>query len=285
MPDIPLPPITLSAAAAFAVSALSALLIRLIGGPGRGGQLAGAAIGLGVLAFLLLELGLPEISPRHLVHRLPYTVGVALLVGLLLDAAGVARGARALVVAGAAAVAVWWLLGAPFGGVAPLDFLIDAAPLLAAWLIVMWRLGRPAADERFPAVALMMAALGLAGLGWLDGGPFDRVAALAVALAAAGFLVWGWPGPRFAFGNAAVLAGGGSLLSLATVQWLSRGDTGFALALLALGLVFFADGMAARLGRPRGMLGQIAAPLQLAGLCVFPIALAVVVGYLAARAG
>lgn len=285
MPDIPLPPLTLSVIAAFAVSAVSCLLIRLIGGPGRGGQLAGAGIGMGALCFLLLELGLPEISPRHLLHRLPYLVGAALVIGLVLDAAAIARGARALAAVPVSLAAVWWLLGAPLGGVAPLDLLRAAAPLLAAWLVVLWRLGRPVADDRWPAVTLAMAALGLAGLGWLGGGPFDRLAALAIALSAAGFLVWGWPGPRFAFGNAATLAGGGALLALATVQWLSRGGPGFALALLALGLVFFADGVAARLHRPGGALGQILGPLQVAGLAVFPIALALVLGYLAARAG
>ena len=130
----------------------------------------------------------------------------------------------------------------------------------------------------------MMAAFGLSGLAWLGGELFYQFAAFAVALAAAGFLVWGWPGPRFAFGNAAVLAGGGTLLALATVQWLETRDIGFGLALLALGLVFFADGAGPGLGRPRGMVGQIAAPVQLALVCVFPVALALMVGFVAARA-
>lgn len=274
----------LTIAAAFIASAAAALAIRMVGGPGRGGQLAGAGIGIGVLVFLLMQLGLPELSPRHLVHRLPYTVAAGVLIGLAVDAANPGRGTRMLVTLAAILAAVWWLLGAPLGGVAPLDFLIDAAPLLAAWAVVLLRLGRPVEDARWPAVTLAMAALGVAGLAWLNGGPFYLFGGLAVAAASLGFLMWNWPGPRFAFGTAAVLGGGGALMALVTVQWLSRMPALFGLALAALALVFFADGVAARMRIGRGMLREIVSPLQVAALAAFPVALALVVGYLAARA-
>ncbi|MEX2644169.1 MAG: hypothetical protein WD270_11990, partial [Acetobacterales bacterium] len=269
-------------AAAFAAAALATLAIRLIGGSGRGAQLAGAGIGIGVLTFLSIWFqGLPEVSARHLHHLVPYAVAAGLLIGLAVDAAAPGRGVRAAVTLLCSAVAVWWLLGAPFAGVARLAFLYDAAPLFAAWAVVLLRLGRPVEDARSPAVMLAMAALGVAGLAWLNGGDFYLLAALAVAASALGFLVWNWPGPRFAFGSAALLGGGGALMALVTAQWLSRMPAALGLALLALGLVFFADGVAARMRLGSGLVRQILSPLQLALLAAFPVALALVVGYLA----
>lgn len=289
MPELPIPPFLQVPLAAFVVAVIAALLIRLIGGPGRGADLAGAALGVAVLATWMIQVGLPVISPRQVFERIPVVALGGLVIGFAMDSARVEGWIRLVSMAGSGVLAAWWMVGAP-GVSIPFwqqGVLLKGAALAFAWLVVLLRLGRAGGDdERTPLVMLLVAAAGLAGIAHAAGGraaPAYAGPALIVAGAALGLLVLNWPSPRFPFGAAPLLAGGGALMAAASALWLAAGGRGVGLALLLLGLVFFAEGAAARLAVGQGLMRRAAWPLVLGVSAALPAALAALVAFLAGR--
>lgn len=284
MPELPVPPLLQAPLTSFLVAAIAAGLIRLIGGPGRGNALAGAAIGIGVLTAWAIHVGAPVISPRHLSGRIPVVVLAGVVAGVILDVGRLGPTLKVPITMVACVGAAWWMVGAPGLSTWQHGLHFKAMILAAAWLVVLLRLGRGFADQRTPLVMLLVGALGLAGVAELIGNAFFAMPALLLAASALAQLAWSWPGARFAFGAAAALGGGGALMATATALWLGTRGTGIGLALLLLGLVFFADGMAERIQAGRGMLRRAAWPLFLGLLCAVPAALAGLIAYLADHA-
>lgn len=263
----------------FLVALLGGALLRLLG-RGRGEALGQAMLPAGVVAgWIWLMDGFASPLPGwRALPLLPWLVLLGLLAGLLLDLLGGGRRARTAALAVLAVVASWLLAGRPW----PPDWLGLAvmATALAGALVALMRLETRAPMPQTAPVMLTAAALGLYGLAWLAGGGIWQALAAALTAGAAGHLLCGWLlGVRF--GAAAVLGGGGALVALAQASVLS-GPLPTAPVLLLL-LIFFADGTAARLSAGSGLLRRILAPVMLAVVCLLPLALALIAGYVAAN--
>ncbi len=172
---------------AFALSLLLSGLLALAGRPRAAGL--GAAVGLAAALFLVF--GVRMVTPRMLPERLPWLVLAAGLGGLMGDLVGARAWAAALFSAVTALGGAWFMLGAP--RVVPDLWRVaaEAAPVLVAFAVPLWRLVPSRAGGVAAASALAAAGL-LAGGLWAGGSAvvFPGLAASAAA-AAAGLLLAG----------------------------------------------------------------------------------------------
>jgi hypothetical protein len=218
-----------------------------------------------LVAYAVL-LGMPSWPPSLAREKIAFiAVGGALLGFLLLLLPRFADALQGLILAWPIALVLWlaWPLSPDLATVLP-------AALLALFGAAM--IGPLAgARQRNPRRVLMLlsALLGLAGIAFFA--PALPLAQLALALAAslAGVLL-ATRSP--ALPNAALIGPSGSALALAGTLVLS--GSGSRIALLLLGLVFAAEGLARRLvSRRRFRLER----LLFAALCLLPLGLALVV--------
>ncbi len=263
----------------FLLAAAGGAVARLLGG-GRGEVLAQALLPAAFLAGAAVVWGgwpspLPGWRPFSLV---PWLVLAALLAGLALALLGGRRGARLAALVVLAVASSWLVAGRPL----PPDWggLALAAAALAAALVALARLDALAPMAPAAPVMLAAAALGLLGLAWLDGAHTTAALAAALTAAAAGHLLVAWL-LGVAFGAPAALGGGVALVALAQAAVLAGPLP--AVPVLLLLLVFFADGTAARLTVGSGLLRRLLAPAVLAAVCLIPLALALVAGWVAAN--
>lgn len=258
----------------FLVAVAAAGLTRLIGGPGRGGAMAGLAVPAGFLAGWILLRGVPALSPQGAFQQAPHVALAGLALGLLVVAGGVRRSVLLAVAVVFAVVAIWSAMGQPAGWTWRIG--LTTALLAAAWTLVLVRLEARPASEPTAAVMLTVLAIGVGLVALTTGNEDTGRVALAVAAASAGFLAWnwfaGWP-----FLAPAVLGGGGVVLALATGPALNGGAASWALPVLLL--VVFADGTAQRLPSGSGLARKLVQPLLLALVCLLPVALALTVAY------
>lgn len=264
------------------VAFLAAGVLRLALGAGRGPQAASAAAGVGFLVAYLLTLGLPPWPPSGALQKLAYVAAAGLAIGLLLDLlrAGVIWARLLGVLALVAALA--WVFESQVRQADP-RALLQPALLAAGGALALWRVAGQRAQGVAPAVAVIVAALGLAGVALVSASL--SIAQLAGALAAAvgGFALWSWPVARFPFaagGNFAALI---PLLALAAVTTLLTKAPVWALAPLLL--VFFADLVSSRLPAGSGRWREALQPVYLAVIAAIPAALAVGLAVYAAGGG
>lgn len=138
-------------------------------------RVATAAAGLGLVAGLVVLLGVVGASPRQLQERLPALAALGLLAGLIADGGRVRRFGGSLL---GLAAGAWWMAGAPLHP----DTLLRAAPVglgLLGGMALAWR-GGAAAPPMAVAWAALAVGLALAG----PRGPF-----LACALAGLGAML------------------------------------------------------------------------------------------------
>ncbi len=263
---------------AFLLSCAVAGVARLAGGPGRGAVLAGSGISIGFLGAWLALYGMPAGLPRSLFEQLPFIALAGCILGLLIDAFSLRKGARTAALVVCAILAAWTALRWPLSWSWPLA--LKGGLLLAAWVCLLLRLDSRPYNEPVAPVMLLMAALALAAMAWMVGqAGWMRLGGLAAA-ATAGVLVWAWA-IGLSFSAAALLGGGGLVMGIAQALGLAQIISPFALAVLLL--IFFADGTAQRLVLGSGLLRRLFQPLGLALVCLFPIALALAVAYVAAE--
>jgi hypothetical protein len=267
-----------------AVAFLSAGLIRLAGGAGRGATFADAGIGLGILAvFLALYRAIP-----FLFHVSNHAVGEAALAGLGLGAVLTLGHAGSLLRRTAAvvmALAILYRLGglAMMHG-ARVDSLVVALAALGGMLALL-RLEAAGGRGANPLVLLLVASVGLAGVAYVGASVSLAQLAGGIAAAAGGFLLWNWPVPRWRFGAMGVLAGGGAFVAVAASLALLLTEPPY-LSLALLLLVFLAEPVAARLpfGRPGGgLIARAAAPIALGLVAAVPTLAAIGLAVLESR--
>ena len=268
------------------VAFLSAGVIRLAGGAGRGATFADAGIGLGILAvFLALYRAIPFLS-----HVSDHAVGEAALAGLGLGAMLTLGHAGSLLRRAAAvvmALAILYRLGglAMMQG-ARLDALVVVLAAVGGVLALL-RLEAAGGRGANPLVLLLVASVGLAGVAYVGASVSLAQLAGGIAAAAAGFLLWNWPVARWRFGAMGVLAGGGAFVAAAAGLALRlTGPPYLSLSLALLLLVFLAEPVAARLafGRPGGgLVARAAAPVALGLVAAVPALAAIGLAVLGSR--
>lgn len=222
-----------SPALAFAVAVAAAGLAR------AAPALTGLALALGLLAGLFDAVGVMLVTPRMLPERLPWLVAAATVAGLVLAPVGLGRWGRRAAIAGLAAAAAWWLLGAPreaadLARVAPVAAVLAAGFAMA---LARWRRGGGLAAARRGGLAALVLAAGL----WLAAAPALFVGLAACAAAAAAGTLAAARAASAAIGDAGELALAAAIAGTAAVAALAWPEPGviaaaaLSLALLALG--------------------------------------------------
>lgn len=258
----------------FLVAVAIAGLVRLVGGPGRGAVLAGIAIPGGFVAGWLLLRGAPTLPPVGALAQVPYVALAGILLGVTAVTAGLRRGGLLSLTVLFASLATWAAFGFRFAWSWPLA--LQAAGLLAAWLIVLPRLESRSVKEPLAAIMTIMLACGIGAVALTSGeGGWARLA-FALAAASAGFAAWNWAA-GFPFLMPALLGGAGAAVALAGSAALSGALPWPALVVLLL--IPFADGTAAQLPSGSGLIRRLLQPIMLALTCLLPLALAVLVAY------
>jgi hypothetical protein len=219
-----------------AVTLVAALLIRLLGGPGRGGALAGAGIAIGFLAAYVAINGAPSLAPRGFAQKLLYIVAGGLAVGLLVD---LWRAPRWIAWA---ALLVWptlalaWLAENRLAQPTRETWLL-LGPIWLAMMAVMLRLERAARRDIDAGIFMLVLGLSLGAIALLGRSAALAQFSLALSAAIGGFVLLNWPKSRFGFGVAALIGAGGSLAVIGANQALFAETSRWALGTLLLVLV------------------------------------------------
>jgi len=257
-------------------------VLRFAFSPARGAQVACAGVGFGFLVGYLATLGLPAWPLAGALQKLALIAAAGLVVGLVLDVmrAGVAS-VRVLGVLGLIG-ALAWVFETQVRQAEP-SGLIEPALIAAGGALVLWRLAGRRDEGVPPAVTVIVAALGLAGVALVSASL--SIAQLAGALAAAigGFALWSWPVARFSFAAGGTFAALIPLLALAAITTLLTKAPVWVLAPLIL--VFFADLVSNRLPAGSGRWREALQPVYLAVIAALPAGLAVGLAVLAAGGG
>lgn len=261
------------------VSAVGAGLIRLFGGPGMGTLLAPVAIVAGFLVGYGLILGVPSYPPPSSTQKLPYLVGASAVLAVVVALV------RPRLIAAAVALAVLgvggllWLSGRRLDAGDAVAVGLTLVPLWLGWLVVLVRLSSRRAQGQTPAVMLLAAALGLAGIGIFGASASVGQMSLSLAAAIGGYLLWNWPRMRFAFTETGLVAAGGTLMLLASYLVLAWPRAYVFMAVMVLVLVFFADGPARR-WMPRGEGARaLLGPVILGLTAMLPALIAIAIAY------
>lgn len=230
----------------FVAAAFAAGILRALGGTARGAAIAGAAVGIGLLAGHIALLGEPQMIPRGGVQKIFYIAAIATFAGLVVDLAFFGRSVRQLLAIAGAVVAALWIAQ---NGLRSADTLFLVTLILgilvgAGVLLRLEQANRGALDG---IAVLAVASLGLGVVVLL--GNSAAVASLAFALAAgcAGFAVWNWPVSRWPAGASVLFAGGISWVALAIYALLFVPNAS-PIALAATAGAFLADPIVRKLG-------------------------------------
>lgn len=257
-------------------------VLRAALGRERGGRLAAAGAGLGLIAAYLLIVGPPPLPPVSSLQKLFYVVAGGLLLGAVLDLLRDPWLLRWPLLLGVLFGVVYWL-GLPRLEAGPsTETTVVLAALFAASLVALARLDSLREKMGIGApVLLLVASVGLAAVAFL--GHTTSIAQLALALGAAlaGSLLWNWPKPRFAIGASVLFGLAVPLFALADVLVLFARPSLAAVAILVL--VFFADLAARQVEFKRGPLASAVAPLWLGAVALVPVGAAIGVAWLAGQ--
>lgn len=215
MEELPSQALLMGVALPLAAAMVLTGAIRFALGRTVGANLAAAAIGGTFLITYAALNGWPEFPPRSGSQILPYVVLFGLVLGTVIDLLRLPMLTRGLVYVWPAVI-VGWI------GWRQLNTL-DVVPLLtlaALWLggvIAMLGLDRPPGPATAAPVMLLAASVGAAVIAFVGAAASQAQFLGVLAAAIGGFLLWNWPVARFAFGSAAVMAGGGAFIAIAGV--------------------------------------------------------------------
>lgn len=229
----------------FIAAAFAAGILRLLGGSARGVAIAGAAVGIGLLAGHVAQFGEPQMIPRASSQKIFHITAVATFVGMVVDLAFFGRSVRQFLAVAGAVVAALWIAENRLGS-ADAVFVVTLILGIFVGAGVLLRLEQANRAGLDGIAVLAMAALGLGVVALLANSA--SVASLAFALAAgcAGFAVWNWPVSRWPAGASVLFAGGIAWVALAIVALLFTHASPIALA--ATAGAFLADPIVRRLG-------------------------------------
>jgi len=249
-------PVGQTAIVPFAVGFLLALVLRIAGGR------ALTALGIGAAFFVtywIIHDGIPAFPPPATSQKMFYVAAASLALGLALDLAGAARSGGhlfAFVVPIAALVWMRWpqLVAGPGGAL-----IATLALLFLASVVVYWRQAASArgsdSDEAssaalFPAIQVLVAALGLGGIALLGVSLSFGSLAMALAAGAGGYLLVSYlahlfGGRGLGYGATGAFGAGGIWLALAYAAVFAA-DAPVKLVLIGVAALAFAVDFVAR---------------------------------------
>ena len=214
----------------FAVGALLALIVRIIGGAVFGHRLAALGIGAAFFAaYYLIHNGVPAFPPAATAQKMFYVAAASVALGLVLDLAGAARAGGHFLAFVVPAAALFWMrqpqIAAGPGGA----LIATLAVLFLASIVVYWRQAASArgADTEdassaalFPAIQVLAAGIGLGGIALLGISLAFGSLAIALAAGAGGYLLVSYlahffAGRGFGYGATGAFGAGGVWLALA----------------------------------------------------------------------
>jgi hypothetical protein len=262
----------------FVCSLLLASLIRWVGGPMRGAQAAGAAVGIVFAWAAAYELGPRLLDPRAEDNNMFYMIAAGLVIGIVCDflRGTDLRGNKAQYVRYARmAFILLFGIAASIWGRGHLD--LWTIFLVFAWAVVALRITIVAADEPSVASAMLAAsAAGLSAIAWSAG--LETNLAFQFAAAAAGYFLLNWFEPRLRFGMTLILTGAGALMLVGLR--LSNSTYAVSPSLVILGFVFFADAPIRKLVPRRAISERWLLPILTAVASLLPIALAALAAHI-----
>lgn len=255
-------------------------LLRLAGGGIAGRRLAAGGIALTFLGVYAFVIGVPAFPPPSSMGRLFWCAVAGVAVGLAADAAGV-KGAKASALIGL------WLLGSlawlMLPALSSAGEALIAVPLLAAGAWVTF--GRLPAGAEGPATSgavLLALALAVGGTALVGSSASLAQAALALAAATGGFLLWNWPIERHVWGVSGRVGFGILLLLTTALAFFTQAR---AEVLLLAVPAFFVDRLRGRLPTPDTAVGQAMTTAAITVLAVIPAVAAIGAAYLISAAG
>jgi hypothetical protein len=270
-------PIIQTVAIPLVVAFVATGLLRLAGGSRRGSTVAGLGVGLGMLAAYGAIFAIPGFPPAGATNKLFYVIAIGAAVGFVVDLLSPPRIApRSLVVLGSLAGIVWIAGDRALSEPWPAGLVVAILALVVA--AGGWRLaGRPDKPVEGGAV-LLVAAIALALCALLGNTISSAQLGGATAAALGGFLLWNWPGPRFALGGGVLLPAMALLAAMtAQIALFTRIEP---YALLPLALVFVADLAARRLSLGTGRMARALQPIVLGLIAALPAAATVALVYI-----
>ncbi|HEY7608452.1 MAG TPA: hypothetical protein VIF14_04400 [Alphaproteobacteria bacterium] len=223
-------PVGQTAAVPFVIGFVLALIARLAGGAVWGHRLAAIGIGAGFFAaYYLIHNGVPAFPPAATGQKAFYVAGASLALGLALDLAGLARAGGHLFAFVLPAAALYWLRQPQIAAGAGGALVATLAVLFLASIIVYWRQAASArgsdTDEAssaalFPAIQVLVAAIGLGGIALLGISLAFGSLAMALAAATGGYLLASYlvhlvSGRALGYGATGAFGAGGVWLALA----------------------------------------------------------------------
>lgn len=254
-------------------------LLRLAGGAVAGRRLATGGIALAFLAVFAFVVGVPAFPPPSSLGRLFWCVVAGLILALAGDAAGV-KGAKASALTGVWLLAsLLWLVLPALG---PVVEILKLLPLLAAgaW-VAFGRLPGGGAGPVTAGAVLLALALAVGGTALVGSSASLAQAALALAAATGGYLLWNWPVERHVWGLSGRVGFGALLLLTGALVHFTQARA--EVLLLALP-AFFVDRLRGRLPTPDTALGRAFGTAALTILAIIPAAAAIGAAYLIAAA-
>lgn len=271
-----------SALMPFAVSAIAAGLLRLIGREARGAAMAAACIGLAFLAGYVLILGLPGSWPTTATQKIFLIAALAVVIGLSLDLSRDSEEMTRLLAYLLPLAALIWLGWKRLIIPDWIDIAALGATAVAGGFALSQTLARDARATE-SAIKLMVAAAALSFIALIGASASFSQLAGVLAAATAGFLVWNWPVPRFRFAAAAVLGGGVIFLALTGAVAIYTNAPKPALGLLFP--IFFADMAVGRIRTGTRRIDNALRPLLIFVITLIPAIAAVGLAHLLGGSG
>jgi hypothetical protein len=216
------------AAVPFAVAFLVTLVLAAAGGA-AGRHIAAFGIGAGFLvAFYLIQSGIPPFPPPQTAHKVFYVGALGLILGLALDAAGLTRAGGHLLAFVLPIGALWWMRQSQIAAGPSTALVISLAALFVVSVLVYWRQAATARGSDsmesssaalFPPIQLLVVAIGLGGITLLSFSLTNGSLSLALSAATGGYLLVSYlahalGGRGFGYGATGAFGGGGAWLLL-----------------------------------------------------------------------
>lgn len=211
----------------FAVALLVTLVLGFAGPAGR--RVAALGIGTGFLvAYYLIQSGVPPFPPPQMAHKVFYVAAAGLVLGLVLDLAGLTRAGGHLFALLLPVGALWWMRQSQIAAGPGTSLLIALAVLFVVSVLVYWRQAATARGSDtmenssaglFPAIQLLVVAIGLGGITLLSFSLTNGSLALALSAATGGYLLVSFlshalGGRALGYGATGAFGGGGAWLLL-----------------------------------------------------------------------
>ncbi len=197
------------------VAILFTVFFRFCLGHTWGNRAASASVGIAFLVGYALLFNWPDFPPNGAGPKLVFITLAGLLIGLLIDLMKTPTIFKYLAIILWPATIIGWL---GWRQIMNINFEtgVTLGLLFVAAIFMFDRLANCGTRQSNASVVLLIACLGASFITLVGASGSLSQSYAILAAAAGGFLLCNWPTPRFAFGTAALMAGGGAFLALAT---------------------------------------------------------------------